>query len=288
MNIRTCQEDVLRIDMYVHILLGLVGSTGNIITGIVIHFKMKRNNPNFLLKVISFSYTCMVLLLLATTLLYNIAQNIAHVLFLFFSLASFTAQWILVFVSCARSASYLWPRKATTLWSNQVVYGSILVIVVMGISLGMPTIVLLMQGDDNQKYDIFYQTFCVGVIPMILLIVSLVVTKTHSAQLIQRQESIVAFEYNVEAIMDKIKAVNKLMVALISTLMLCHLPHVTYKIAFLIVYCSRRDMKYFEESCVNEIIYSLTYNAVCLNASCQILIYTIFSGKFRRGLKSFF
>ena len=281
----------------IFIILGVTGIIGNILVGIVIHFKMKRNNPNFMLKVSCINYTCMMLGLLSVTITSCFWEDTLPAMWLFLLLpwTRFTSEWILVCVSCARTISFIWPQKAALLWSNVMVYGSVLMVLVTGTCLQIPTAMHVFQNipvppfrlftTDKSKYQLIYHTFCAGMVPMVLLILSLLMMKKKYLSLnatSQRQPDITTA--NSPRAMDQINDINKLMTALVLTLIICHLPVSIHGIIGSTLYVM--DMGDVQPECLTLTLYLIFHTAVGLNGSVQILIYIVVSKKFKTSLKA--
>ena len=297
-NNRQCSNVSNNLLFAIVVMLSIVGVIGNIWICIVIHLKMKRNNPNFMLKLISTAYACMMLAFVAistNSLIQSEVTTHRKVTYLLFTLLRFISEWMLVYVSWTRTLSYIWPMRAAKLWSNITVYGSVGFIVVIGICLRLPTLVLPLHDSERPVhllishkhiYQFVFNVFCVGINPLVLLIVSLMImhVKTQSLNARHQNQQRDARDGD-DGIMVQIKGINKLMMAMASTLIICHFPFAILMVLRFILHLMNKDMNDIMGHCSKIILFSCVYVAVCLNASSQIALYVTFSGKFRRGVK---
>ena len=279
------------IELGLNITMGITGFLGNMLVGIVIHLKMRRNNPNVMLKAMSIAHMFMMLLLLAMTLTYE-SLTTARVVFLLFSLSRFVSEWILVYVSCARSVSFIWPAKAVALWSNLAVYGSICAIVMTGILLRIPTTVLFFHGGTSNKnylrgYELVHNVF-VEMVAMLFLLVSLImmVIKTRLSSSVEQQHIDERFAGNGMDVIEQIRNINNITMVLGASLLICHLPVLAENIFLFITHL--KHMEQIQGRCLHSTVKMFPYAAIALNSTIQIFSYIGLSKKFRNGLKDFF
>ena len=260
---------------------------------------MKRNNPNFLLKIINIMYICMLSVFIIWDWTHyfldgKTPKQTNALLYFLLGFIRFATEWIMVYISCVRTVVFTFPGKAKTLWSDGVVYGFILTILLTGIILQIPSTVFwynaipddqlaLMSINYSTPFLFFFNVICIGMVPMVLLLISLIM-------MIRKSKS---FRYNSTMnhqgeILSEIKAINKLMIAKIVTLICCHLPISLYGVVHFTLHYSGRDMEDVLETSCLYFLELVVYSVLGINASCQLVIYLTLSGKFRRGLKSTF
>ena len=298
MNETYCRSVWNKLEFVTCNVMYIPGVIGSILVTVVIHSKMKRNNPNFLLKIISIMYMCM----LAVFIIWDWTQffldgkrpkQITTSLYFLFGFIRFATEWIMVYITCVRTVAFTFPEKAKTMWSDSVVYGFILTILLTGMILQIPSTIFYNAKHDNQSafmsynysthYQFFYNVICVGMLPMVLLSLSLLmmIIKTKSL----RNNSAM---HNGYGILDQIKSINKLMIAKVAILICCHLPISIYMVVYLTLHFLDKDMANSLTSCWYYCWYQSAYTVIGINASCQLVIYVTLSGKFRRGLHSIF
>ena len=273
----------------INIFLGIASVVGNMLVLLVIHLKMKRNNANLIMKLIATAYATMMFFLLLITITFHVLKfdaktTTALALYLPYNFARCISEWLLVYVTSARSLALLWPKKVQVIWSNATVYGSVLIVVSSGLILQVPIALVLLQSTSAGAHSLIYQMvyhLCIlGVLPMTLLLISSVVMvlKSKSLDVTQPQGS-------TASSFEQMKTINKLLIVMAPLLAVCHIPVL---INSFIIYNVKNNGNLTSLTCVGKFLNVISYGAIGVNAACQLPIYTTLSVEFRKGLKNLF
>ena len=271
--------------LIVYLTIGAIGIVGNALAVTVLHLKMKRNNPNFMLKAVCVNGIIMMLLLISMAFSqYFLEDKTPKSVLLVFMLhcsSRFTAGWLLAFISCARTFAFLWPSHTENVWSNLRVYGAVIAIPLAGCIVQIPMANNIIFEIYNEKYFVLWSMFnvlCVDVIPMVLLMLSLI-PMAGKIKVLAYQEC----SNSPGGIIEGVRVINKVLIALAISYTFCHVPFSANSLRHLIQGFMTGDK--YVETCWNKVLNLISYGFITMNIAFQIGIFAALNKEFNSGLK---